>query len=124
MCWAPACKRTALHTRNHMFTLWFTLLHAGYDPDLPTLKADPRLNPGKGLGVNFHPSQPVRYVNLDCFCQHSIQSDMDVLPLQVQQLDAAAHAQLLALKPVVRRLQLRCSDACTRSEFRRACLTL
>lgn len=30
----------------------------GYDPELPKLKDDPRLNPGKGLGVNWHPSQP------------------------------------------------------------------
>lgn len=33
---------------------------AGYDPDLPTLKGDPRLNPGKGIGTNWHPSQPIR----------------------------------------------------------------
>ena len=32
----------------------------GYDPTLPVLNGDPRLNPGNGLGVNWHPSQPVR----------------------------------------------------------------
>ena len=32
----------------------------GYDPDLPVLHGDPRLNPGKGLGTHWHPSQPVR----------------------------------------------------------------
>lgn len=31
----------------------------GYDPQLPLLRGDPRLNPGLGLGVNWHPSQPV-----------------------------------------------------------------
>lgn len=30
-----------------------------YDPQLPLLRGDPRLNPGLGLGVNWHPSQPV-----------------------------------------------------------------
>lgn len=32
----------------------------GYDPDLPVLRGDPRLNPGMGLGIGWHPSQPVR----------------------------------------------------------------
>lgn len=32
----------------------------GYDPQLPTLKGDWRLNPGTGLGVSWHASQPVR----------------------------------------------------------------
>ncbi len=32
----------------------------GYDPDLPVLAGDPRLNPGKGIGINWHPSQPIR----------------------------------------------------------------
>lgn len=31
----------------------------GYDPALPSLRGDPRLNPGTGLGVNWHPPQPV-----------------------------------------------------------------
>ena len=36
----------------------FPLAAAGFDPDLPVLDGDWRLNPGTGLGVSFHPSQP------------------------------------------------------------------